>query len=216
MKNSKKDGTWITDTGFPYNPNSNKTANVKIYLVPLTNKKVFVLYTQQYDKIYGRLYDPDTGWGAEETLSDYNAYVDLDAAADGDDVHFIYGRPGVGIYTQIRYNKRSSDGSLGTEIAIANATSQTRYALCVDETLHIVYLFYSDTDSIRFLIRRNGEWSAIADFVAGEGGSSPVRLSQTKNYRQIGVAWHKASPTELRFQAYTILPSSLKSNSHTL
>jgi hypothetical protein len=218
IKNSKKDGTWETADGFPYSLNPAITGDFANALpVALSGGKVFVIYTTVGQKLYGKLYDG--AWGAEETLSDYVTNADIDAVAEGDVVHFAYVRyEAVAGKYDVRYNKRNSNGSLDTEISIdSSLTFRTRYSLSLDAETGILYIFYSGATSVRFCRKVGDVLESPIDFAVGEGGGAqPVRAFIKKYSRYIGVAWHKSSPTELRFQSYAVLPSSLKSNSHSL
>jgi hypothetical protein len=96
IKSTTKDGTWVNDTGFPYEISIENPFYYNDWqgdLAPLTNGKMYAAYGM-YDytvadkPVRGKLWD-GSSWGSEEyPCTDYgNMYTQLQIIPEGDDVH---------------------------------------------------------------------------------------------------------------------------------
>jgi hypothetical protein len=223
-KSATKDGTWTTDSGFPYQLSATLTGDWA-YAIPvaLTGGKVYVLYGTHAAKIYGKLYD--AGWGAEETASSKTTYMLLVSAANyEDEVKVVFLNRTVTTY-YLYYIERDSVGNWSSEVKLSTGYMTAR--VCVDQDNGDVYVFWAYNGVIYLQRKVRGVWdSGSIEWVTGEGDFPPMNSERLCNIntfikkygRSIGVAWARgtSSPYDLRFAPYTIIPSSLKSNSHSL
>jgi hypothetical protein len=219
-KSSTKDGTWTTDSGFPYELSSILTGdNTYVIPVALTGGKVYAIYSSGYlAKVYGKLYDG--AWGAEEEASSSTTGKDITATSYIDEVHVAF----TSSTYKLCYIERDSAGSWSGEKELYSADETFYGSICVDVDNGDLYVFWA-FDGVMYLIRKMaGIWdSNYTKCITGEGsflGNKVTRINSfIKKYgRCIAVAWARgaSSPYDLRCAVLTILPSSLKSNSHNL
>jgi hypothetical protein len=131
-KSSTNDGTWTTDSAFPYRLNEAETSERDWYVsvVPLTNGKVYATYAHTYARgaIYGKLWN-GSSWGPEEaievpTTEDVDYPERYSVVADGDDVNILYQRTGGG-YNNIYYKKRTAGEGWGSEVLVREDVGTT-------------------------------------------------------------------------------------------
>jgi len=165
FKNSKKDGTWSTASGFPYQLTTD-VSDWRVGLVPLTGGKVYVIYCGSGELPRGRLWDG--GWGDEETdLANYNIdrSFGFSAVGEGDDVHFVYNRETI---NQIRYNKRTyGTGWMASDLLVQDSVERdTVPALSINTTTGELYCFYmlEATDHI-YYSKYVGTWEPAVDWI---------------------------------------------------
>jgi len=184
FKNNNTDGTWATAAGFPYKLNVASSVFWRVFPVPLTDSKVYVIYVHTSGVACGRLY---TGsWGSEETdLADYtnrNSY--FSAVNEGDNVHFVYLRQTT---YQIRYNKRvyGVGWQANDELVEDAVEATTSPALCIDDVLNCLYCFWArtTTDHIYYK-KRVGVWDGSAtDWIDESGDQLKFGYSLTVFYK---------------------------------
>jgi hypothetical protein len=223
-KSSTKDGTWTTDSGFPYQLSATLTGDWA-YAVPvaLTGGKVYVLYGTGGAKVRGKLYD--AGWGAEETASSSTINdLYISAATYEDEVKVVFLHRTDSTY-YLYYIERDSTGNWSSEVKLSTGYMTAR--VCVDQDNGDVYVFWAYNGVIYLQRKMHGTWdTSYLEWITGEGDFPPVNSERLCNIntfikkygRSIGVAWGRgtSSPYDLRFAPYIILPTSLKSNSHNI
>jgi hypothetical protein len=207
FKNANINGTWSTALGFPYQL-STTAGNSYVQPVPLTNLKVYVIYTRSGALSKGQLYD-GTSWGSEESdLADYNIQAPelFSAVNEGDNVHFVYIRQTT---YQIRYNKRTYGVGWGVNDALVQDAMAfySAPALSIDAYGNL-YCFWvkKDTDHVYYKKCVSGTWDTDpTDWIneATDGIPYDYVLSsfyQTQN-NYIGVLYltKTASPYNVRF-----------------
>jgi len=166
LKNSKRDGTWTTDTGFPYLVKDNPTSNSqwKVLIVPLTNLKVYVIYSYPGAGAYGKLYN--SGWQAEEGnlcsyVLEHSNY--MTATNQSDDVHFAYLRQTT---YQIRYNKRiygvGWEGDVGIFLGVLSTSAPV---MSIATPTNDVYVFYASGPFIYYKKRTTSGWQDLVEWI---------------------------------------------------
>ena len=165
LKNDNNDGTWSND--FIAVLKETDTSTWKVVPVPLTSGKVYVVYCMNAAAPLGKLYD--SGWGSEESdLADYaiEGGSAFSAAADGDDVHFVYNRD---VTYQIRYNKRVYGvGWNADDVLVQDGVAlQTIPALSVDPSRGDLYCFWASlsTDHVYYKKYSSGSWGDLVDWI---------------------------------------------------
>ena len=95
-KSSTKDGSWSTQSGFPYLLTSFAHEQMRAQPIPLTNGKIYATYgyssygTTQLGTIWGRLWNGNS-WEAEEiVLVNSRASHGYSIVNDGDNMHAVY------------------------------------------------------------------------------------------------------------------------------
>jgi hypothetical protein len=90
-KSSRNDGVWSTANGFPYRLTSTAHEQMRTVVVPLTNSRIYVLYGISMQTMWGKLWDQNNWWGAEEAaFSDFRGSHLVTAVNEGDNVHVVY------------------------------------------------------------------------------------------------------------------------------
>lgn len=149
IKSSTNNGTWATDTGFPFSLNATVTGWWTA-IRPLSGGKVYVVYYKPTTEIYGRLWN-GSSWGAEENLTggtkDSNQItVGVAANAALDEVYVGYFNA-----ENVYFVKRSSAGVWGTpefvHFHLANGTTAGTVALSAATTGDVYVFFNGDGDS---------------------------------------------------------------------
>jgi hypothetical protein len=138
-RSSTTDGTWVMDTGFPYQLGSNYH-NVNI--IALTNNRMLAVYAVSWEKIRVRKYD-GSSWGTEHQTTSICERADPVVCAQGDDVHIMFLKQTTYdiLYVQYTY----STDSLGSETMVqASATSLSTPQLGIDYATNNLYAFWQD------------------------------------------------------------------------
>jgi len=215
FKNANKDGTWSTDSGFPYTLNATSDSGWWVTIVPLTLGKVYVIYARggpspnTFRLPLGKLYNGST-WGSEESdLADYTVYggFAMSAEAQGDDVHFSYLTNTT--TRQIRYNRRvygtgwqTSDEKVITVYPTEANSLYAVPALSVDKTRNTVYVFWiywlqSAGGGIRYRRRLAGKWDDSSTKMLIETEATDNELAITCFNRDYGGKIGVLYPTNL-------------------
>jgi hypothetical protein len=215
-KSSKKDGTWVDDTGFP-----KKLSDVSqgysywmTIVLPLTAGKMYVLYQTYDDKPKGILYDG--GWGSEETCTttaaDQNSYC---AVAESDDIHMVF-RGDIYNY-DLRYVKRTYGVGWGGEVILKSTLGGVRQQahISIDQDNGNLYLFFGNTvdSTIELKVYRAGAWEEWFTYLTEPNTLQMMPISFYQKYgRAIGILWVRgaASPYDIRYNILTLLPTNLK------
>jgi hypothetical protein len=233
-KSSTKDGTWTTDTGFPVELKAVSHDWWMVVPLQLTNAKMYILYGHADAVVYGRLYDGTMGSEENASSSNVNFPAHFDGIAEDDDVHLVFEK-GAGADYFI-YVKRTYGVGWGSEQTIHTKPGgigfMELFSLTRDSDRNIIYAFYVEGETktnggyapatIYLLRNVAGTWETTATEICSESScpeSTPGPNQFLQKYgRSIGVAWLRgdASPYDVRYDILTLLPSSLKSNSHTL
>jgi hypothetical protein len=219
-KSKTKDGTWTDDTGFPHHLRTDDLEYWAEIPVALTNSKIYVVYASHGGTLYGKLYDG--GWGSEETISTRSMrFHRITAVAYGDDVYvawLTWVEPHPGIYV----NTRTYGVGWGSdEILSASDDTYHHISLNVNPVNGKVNLFYGYSDGVYFTSHDVNGWKAprllIPDSEISKWGGPTVAYDQLGSYTTL-LVWvtGTSSPYNIKFTAFALLPSSLKSNSHTL
>ncbi len=156
-KSVQSNGAWQTAPGFPcILVDDNTTAYPDPVGVPLTNGKTFWVYNRNLldDGYYGREWNGQS-WDAEEAVThSHSGYGLYSLAADGDDVHLVFGGG------TIRYRKRDSQTGWGAEFKLTGSGSgHTAITVTGPNSLIVTWL---DTAKHVVTCREmiDGQWSA--------------------------------------------------------
>jgi hypothetical protein len=217
-KSSTKDGTWTTADGFPYKLSDISGDFTNAVPLALSGSKVYVYYWNHGTPVYGQLWSG--AWGAEETASTSNVDVfGVLARVDrNDNVHCVF-RKYVPPYRSLIYICRTTSGWSSETVIAANLSSDTVFSFCIDLDTGYLYIFRFGigADTI-YLIRYNGETWNTVEAITGEDALNEITSFTQKYSRKNLVVWTSgtSAPYKLRCEVYNLLPSSLKSNSHSL
>jgi len=104
-KASTNDGSWTTDSGFPYTLEE-VLQGWTVTGVALTNSKVYVIWTDADTPAYGKLWN-GTSWGSKETITQIHVGIcfGVSITAINDDVFLVYGTRE--IPSRLLYKKRT-------------------------------------------------------------------------------------------------------------
>jgi len=205
-KSSLNNGSWATDTGFPYQL-STLSAAWYINPVALTNNKMYVIYMQT-DNGYmrGKLYD--STWSPEETISPstIRACDTHSEVAIGDNVylvflednnahiHFVYRDYSTGQWSN-EEDVELSDSNLGSYPILS----------CVpaNKSFYVFWVPDSFPDRIFYKRRIDGKWDDIPiDWVTDNGVYSICLSGYAREYNnKIGLCWENSiSPIYVKHQ----------------
>jgi hypothetical protein len=169
-KNANTDGTWSTESGFPYTLKTD-TYISDVQIVPLTNGYVYCLYKALSNiTLYGRLYNGT--WQAEETIQGQLGYS---AVAIGNDVHLVYQ---VSTTTRpVNYTKRTYGVGWSTPETVS-ATYSGPPALCKSSDTEI-RAFWVNGTNIYFANWTSGSWSSPLNWTSIS--SYPIKSTSMLN-----------------------------------
>lgn len=186
ITSSSSDGTWSTATGFPFQLSTTTSTTWKNgQITPLSNNKMYIIYTRNSAAANGRLYNGTT-MGSAETVSSNNLYsgVRMSAVAvSNDNVHFGY----LDVSYRFRHRIRNAT-AWGTENNVANLTSDSSPALTVDALTSNVYGFWMGTPTNNHIYYKiynaaTTSWDAAAtDWLEDTNVSCNATISCYKNY----------------------------------
>ena len=158
---SWNNGTWKTATGFPYKFSPYNYTGINTLVVPLTNRKVLAIGSNEGWQIMAYRWD-GSSWGAEaNTTSIANHEIFLSAVNQGDNVHLVFLQNDTRnlVYTKYEY----SSNSWGTETIIQSAVNETSSpVLTIDTTTNNLYCFWA-ANSIYYKKYDGASWSFEAD-----------------------------------------------------
>jgi len=213
-KSSANDGTWTTQTGFPYNLSAYTTNYLAVVLVPLTNQKVYAYYGWVNVLLYGRLWD-GSAWGSQETMTSSNL-KDCDhmggAVNEGDDVHIVFLKAST---YDIRYVKRTYGTGWGSEATVQSATTATTSpVLAINMGNNDLYCFWAGSPTIHHIFYKKcvgGTWDTDpTDWINETTDQLTANDRLSCFYRDYGSAiglvymTKTASPYNVRFAYLTL------------
>ena len=158
IKNAVKDGTWVTDGGFPQQLAS-YTSYWYVVLVPLLGGKITAIYTSYDDVLRIRAWT-GTGWLDEVVLDSYYVLEGrfVSAVANGDTTHIVFLSNSFSVvYTRYVYG----DSSVTYTRVIADGEFANPPALSLDEDTGDLYVFtFSSNDIVlyRRYVASTNEW----------------------------------------------------------
>jgi hypothetical protein len=160
-KSSTNDGTWVTDTGFPYKLDNNDPYNDywRVSVIPLTLGKVWAMACE--GKAYGWLW---TGsWSSRETMSVSTPSTGTcySVVAEGDNIHLAFSAT----TDNIRYRKRTYGVGWGDEATIQSMGGASRVypTLSLDPVTGTLYGFWGGTPTADHVYYKKciaGTWDA--------------------------------------------------------
>jgi hypothetical protein len=191
----------------------------------LSGGKVLAFYSAEYATIRAKLYDG--GWGSEETISPTTIDKDdemFSVSVDDDDVvHVAFAfRYNGGALRKILYVQRSVAGVWSAEETVkAGDDSGSASPNISLDSRGFPYVASLWSDGLRIFKRRAAnEWvEALIQLEKPSTGTlQPAHMTMKEWNKRIGIMFAEgtAAPYTIKFMPLTLLPSSLKSNSHTL
>ena len=215
LKNNNNDGTWSEDFYYELNTTIDD-GSWEVSVLPLTDGKMYVIYSASSASPLGRLYNG--GWGAEESdLADYvieDGYA-FSAVAIGDDVHFVYNRD---VTNQFRYNNRTFGiGWMGSDVLVRDSTTTfSAPALSSDPSTGDLYCFWiEDDDHVYYKQYTGGVWPVgavdwIDESVDEIGAEDRLSSFYMKYDNYIGLLYltKLASPYNVKFDFLTLAASA--------
>jgi len=173
IKNDNKDGTWSTNSSFPYQL-STDSAFPATSIIPLTNGKMLALYGTVSSTLKAKAWN-GSAWGSEASTGSTLRFGEYySAVAEGDNVHvvFLKDSPHDVVYTQYNY----TSNSFGTETVIqASSGADVPPVISLDPTTNNLYVFwywYPLTEHIYYKIF-SGTWGEAVDWIDESAGYMP-------------------------------------------
>ncbi len=165
IKNANNDGTWSPDFVYTLTTTDDWTWHVSV--VPLTEGKVYAIYSRAGMPLLGNLYD--SGWDGEENdLADYD--IDegeqFSAVAIEDNVHVVYNRETT---SQIRHNERV--WGVGWDVNDVLVTDiggfYTQPTLSSNPSNNALYCFWvlMSTDHVYYKMYSGDTWGDLVDWI---------------------------------------------------
>jgi hypothetical protein len=162
-RSGNNDGTWgTTPVGFPLQLSTSSSSNWTVHIVPLTNGKTLVLYAYT-TPIYARLWNGSAWEGVTSTISAVYQGWDMEAVAEGDDVHISFLKrtadfPFVGGIVYVKYTYLTN--SFGDEVTLqGDATTSPAIGIDKKTYLHIFWAGSPEGDAVYYLKGKPGAWT---------------------------------------------------------
>jgi len=193
FKSSLNNGSWQTQSGFPYQlSNSISSDGWMVSVHRLTNSKIYVIYGCKYRKILGKLWN-GTSWESEETASTsqlaFAGYY-RSSVAVGDTIHltFVSNTTAVNPKYNILYVRRVYGTGWENEITLRSEGGMPNVPiLSIDPVNNILYCFLGDSYASNHLYyKRNvgGNWdSEWTDWIDETSECITHFLTTTSSYR---------------------------------
>jgi len=207
-KSNTNDGTWNTQSGFPYYPGRGDV-NRMIAIIPLTNQRTYLFYPiGSSSLVYGQLW---TGsWGGEEAITGNNpatSTYSFSAVNYGDDVHIVYDAV---TSRNIIHHKRTYGSGWGGGTTVRTGGGDRGISLTVNTANGDLYVFYT-SDSTKLQYRKytasTSSWgtSDIDLFTGRVNVLYPVAFYMVQN-NKIGIIWQEgnSSPYTIIFGLLTL------------
>jgi hypothetical protein len=209
-KSSKNDGTWTTDTGFPYQLSATSNIYWLTILVALLSDKVFVIYTNGSTLTKGQLYS--AGWGAEETLTPDTLWGQrtISATAIGNDIHVVY----YNTDGKIQYVKRTYGVGWSSPHTVESTSSGGQMPVIsyntANNSLYVFWLGYPTANHVYYKKCVSGVWDASeTDWLTETSvtGLDRINCMLCSMGGYIGVCWMTgtSNPYNVRF-GFIIMP----------
>lgn len=202
-KSSTNDGTWVTDSGFPYQPDTTKNKRDIMILIPLTLQKMYIIYVwtggPASNPINGRLWSGGA-WSDQETPTTRQSwYASISAVGYRDIVHIVFDEYTTG---NAYHLQRTEDGWSETSLGISGYGA-AGFSLTVQKETGYLWLFYIVSNEILYG-KYVTSWLLAVVLQSRTATESPFSVN---SYYQVygdklGVVWTE-SP------AYTIAHSGL-------
>jgi len=191
VKSSTNDGTWTTQSSFPYRPDT--TANVRdiMILVPLTAQKMYIIYVWSgapaSNPINGRLWD-GSSWSSEETTTTRQSHdASLSAVAYGDIVHVVYDER----TTNNTYHLKRVVGTW-TETSMGFVAEGTGFSLAVQQETGYLWVFYIINNDIlyrRYITVWDTSATTLQDRAAAQSPYSINSYYRARADGKLGIVW---------------------------
>jgi len=207
-KSSKNDGVWMTQTGFPYRPDTTVNKRDILILVPLTSQKMYIIYVlaagPATNPINGKLWAGSI-WDLEETATSRQSHdASISAVAYQDIVHVVYDERTTNVVYHLKRAAGPAPGSW-TETQIMATSEGSGWSLTVQVETGYLWLFYIINNDVLYR-QYISEWDAspttLQDRTAAESPYSMNSYYRARSDGKLGVIWTE-SP------AYTIAHSGL-------
>lgn len=154
-KSTRKDGIWETDSGFPYELNPDIGYEYCPVLAPLSDGKMYCVYTWQYcggksGYAYGRMWNGND-WESEETVTNEkisNHYFGkFSITQDKNIIHYVYVSQSTGAIKHKTYSVKSGWSSKSETVAFNVRASSPSLAITNNSD---VYCFWVDDDHVYY------------------------------------------------------------------
>jgi len=204
---------------------STTDAETHVMPMPLTNGKVYAVYSETQNPVRGKLWD-GSSWGRQETCTQYGTfwggYSTPAAVAKGDDVYLVY----LGANQDVRYNKRTyGTGWPSSDTQIQSSVTTSSFpAISINTANNDLYCFwagYPTANHIYYKKYSGGSWDTNPTDWINEGTDTlPNNQGLTCFYQSygniIGLAYRTkaASPYNIKF-AYLTLNSGFQVGTST-
>ena len=216
-KSSMNNGTWSTPSGFPYELTNTISGYNRVTIVPLTNSKVYALYTGTGAYVYGKLW---TGsWGSQEqastgTIQSGSSYS---AVASNDDVHLVYLTS-----SNIKYRKRVYGTGWQSEVTVqGSVTTTSAPTLSINTLTGNLYCFWAGSPTSNHIYYKScvgGTWDTNpTDWINEATDSLTANNRLTCFYSSYGgkialvYMTKTSSPYNVRFNCLNVLTSTVSS-----
>lgn len=212
-KSSWNNGSWQTASGFPEQL-SDPQAGWYVSMTPLTNQKMYVIYTCPSQKVKGKLWDGS--WGSEEnvTSSNIRAGDTHSEVAIEDDVYMVFLEATT---YDIHFVKRTYGSGWGSEEDVALSEDSAAYPVISKTASSEVYCFWEPVYSEDNLYYRkrdtNGNWGSTIDWFSSSGmwGITLSCFYEAQN-DIIGICWTDPNVNKVMYnflQIETYKPTGL-------
>ena len=202
-KSSTSDGTWSTASGFPYQLYS-QWGCWFVIPVALTNQKMYIVYAQESNRIYGKLW---TGsWGSEEKIFDDGVALNLGVSAVNvnDDVYLVH----LSASQNLQCKKRTYGSGWGSVESVQSSVGYySKPALSSDSSTGTIYCFWVDSNHLYYKKRASGVWDSSPTDWVSETNLWETQTAFYKDYgNYIGVAYTSGSksPYNVKFAYLTL------------
>jgi hypothetical protein len=166
-KSSTNDGTWVTASGFPYNIKNWGDNGWGVFVVPLTNGKVYAVYSKDAEYVRGKLWN-GASWGSEEVISSQTVpyYCHLSATSYGDSVCVAYAMTASS--QDLMYRERPASGIWYAEVTLLDGLpgiSSPILSLWNDSGDLRVFWVDEYADYVYYKARTNGAWQSTVSWI---------------------------------------------------
>jgi hypothetical protein len=218
-KSSLNNGTWQTDTNFPYQLSPLSRANWAVSIVPLTQQKVYAVYLsigylEPLGAVRGRLWN-GTDFEPEEliapaTISGRTRFAHSVVAREND-VYLTF--LNISTPNQILfYNRTYSSGWSPQETVQSDVPSTSFPVLSINSSTTDFYCFWADNDTIYYKKRVNGYWDADATAWLNELNMREDSLSCSYQAwsSRIGLYWVRGVPYTFDIRFCSLITATIK------
>jgi len=191
IKSSTNDGTWTTQSGFPYRPDTTSGKRDIMILVPLTSQKMYIIYVWSgataSNPINGRLWD-GSSWGSQETATTRQSHdASISAVACQDIVHVVYDE----LTTNVVYHLKRVAGTW-SETQIMATSAGAGWSLTVQIETEYLWLFYIlnyDVLYRRYTTAWDTSPNTLQDRAAAQSPYAVNSYYRARSDGKLGVVW---------------------------